>query len=151
MVKAIVAASLAWPLVLGVALWQRAEAPSVYAAVVYYGASHVCHQRPERSFHSAGVAWPVCGRCAGLYLAAPFGALLALGRRRVLGTSAARWLLAAAAAPTALTLGLEWLDLAPIGNVARWVAALPLGAAVAFVLVRTAAGMRQPIGYTGGS
>ena len=28
---------------------------------------YICHQRPERSFHSAGVPLPVCARCTGLH------------------------------------------------------------------------------------
>jgi len=48
--------------------------------------------------------------------------------------------LALAAVPTAITLAVEWLNLAPVSNLARALAALPLGAMIAFVLVRTAAG-----------
>jgi hypothetical protein len=46
--------------------------------------------------------------------------------------------LAIAALPTALTLGLEWLDLAHVTNVDRALAALPLGAAIAFIVVAVA-------------
>jgi hypothetical protein len=47
---------------------------------------------------------------------------------------AAFWL-AIAALPTVVTLGLEWLDLAHVTNLDRALAALPLGAAIAFVIV----------------
>jgi hypothetical protein len=97
------------------------------------------------------VQWPVCGRCAGLYLAAPVGAALAvLGVRR---PRAARdrvsiaWLVIAAL-PTAATLILEWSRLSTVTSVERAVAALPLGAALAFVLVRSASGSAASIGYT---
>jgi hypothetical protein len=80
----------------------------------------------------------VCGRCSGLYLAAPFGALLALLPRRLHLNP--RALFAIASAPTALTLVLEWTHLAPMSNVSRALAALPLGAAIAWILVRVADG-----------
>ena len=48
--------------------------------------------------------------------------------------------LALAAVPIAATLVVEWFGLTPVSNVARAVSALPLGAMIAFVLVRTAAG-----------
>jgi uncharacterized membrane protein len=112
-----------------------------WTAVVYAAGSRVCHQRSDRSFHTDGVKWPVCGRCSGLYLSAPLGALAAVValRRRTVVPRQLMWL-AIAAVPTAATLAIEWLGLAPVNNVARAVVALPLGAMIAFVLVRTAAG-----------
>jgi len=145
MVKALVIGSILWPLLLASAAWARIEhSSSGWPSLVYLAASRVCHQRPERSFHTAGVKWPVCGRCSGLYLAAPAGALLGavvLARRRY---SAVR-LLVIAAIPTAITVALEWPHLAEVTNVQRFVTALPLGAAIAYVLVRTASGSREPI------
>ena len=143
MVKALVIASIVWPIVLGAAAWQRAGGGSVWSTVVYVAASRVCHQRPERSFHSGGVQWPVCARCSGLYLAAPFGACaaaLTLRRRRASRTDRAVGWLLVAAVPTAITFGLEFLGLAAPSNLVRALAALPLGAMLAVVLVRTAAG-----------
>ena len=58
--------------------------------------------------------------------------------RSVLGAAAS--LLVLLAIPTAITLVIEWLAIAQPSNLVRFVAALPLGAAVAWVLVRTAAG-----------
>jgi len=110
--------------------------PTAFTSAIYLAASSVCHQRPERSFHAGSAQWTVCARCAGLYLAAPMGAIAAmwLSRRVRLG-----WV-AVAAVPTALTWGLETAGLAPISNLARFIAALPLGAAVAMLAVGTAAG-----------
>ena len=48
-------------------------------------AGRVCHQRPERSFHVAGVQLPVCARCTGLYVSGAAGALAALARLRGAG------------------------------------------------------------------
>src|SRR5262245_42261256 len=125
---ALIVAAFAWPVVLAGATWELVEGRTpAWSAVVYAAASRVCHQRPDRSFHTAGVKWPVCGRCSGLYFAAPIGALaaaIALSRR----ARARRQLtwLAVAAVPTAVTLIVEWLNLAPGSNLARAVAALPL-------------------------
>ena len=156
MVTWLVIASLLWPTVLASAAATRVahDAPG-FSAMVYVAASRICHQRPERSFHTAGVQWPVCGRCSGLYFAAPVGALLAAGtvRRRVptVRVRPARhlvWWLAVASVPTILTVLLEWSGLVPISNLARLLAAVPLGAAIAFTLVRTAGGPDRPIEYT---
>ena len=143
LVKALVVASLVWPLLIVGAAWpdEHGQLPA-WSAVVYVAGSRICHQRPERSFQTAGVQWPVCGRCSGLYLSAPFGAIVAsvaLRRRRTVPKSAVIGL-AIASLPTAVTLGLEFVLAVPVGNLTRFLAALPLGAAVAFVVVATAGG-----------
>jgi uncharacterized membrane protein len=133
--KTLVIASIAWPLLLGGAVAARAhQSSSSWITVVYAACSRVCHQRPLRSFHTDGVQWPVCARCSGLYLAAGAGTVTALFRRRTRAVSG-RWLVALAAVPTLLTLGLEWTALASITNAWRFAAALPLGAAIGWVLV----------------
>ena len=139
MTKTLVVASLLWPLLLGAAVWANVRGDDArWTALVYLAGSRVCHQRPDRSFHTAGVRWPVCGRCSGLYLAAPVGALVAAAavKRRARAPNAMR-LLVLAAVPTVATIALEWPGLAPISNLVRAIAALPLGAAIAFVLVQT--------------
>ena len=160
--KILVAASIAWPLVMAAGVWDRATTGgSVWTDVLYAAASRICHQRPERSFHTAGVKWPVCGRCSGLYLAAPLGALAAasLGRRRrrLVTKRAGGWriqnvnavLVALASLPTAVTIVAEWTGLLPVSTLARALAALSLGAAIAFVIVRVVAKPPQAIEYTG--
>jgi uncharacterized membrane protein len=129
-------AALAWPAALGAALLDRVEGDgSPVSAVVYVAASRVCHQRPERSFHVGGTQWPVCARCAGLYLAAPLGVLLAaVGRVR--RRAALAWGTAAAALPTAATWLAEGLVGLPVGGAGRFAAAAPLGAALAFALIQ---------------
>ena len=133
-------ASVLWPAALAGGMAARLhDHESLVAGVVYYAGSLVCHQRPERSFHAGDVRWPVCGRCAGLYLAAPAGALAALltaasfRRRREVS-----WL-AIAAIPTAVTFLLEHTGLTPMTSLIRFLAALPLGAMVAWVVVTVAA------------
>ncbi len=138
--RALAASALAWPLLLGASLLARQGGQHpLWTSVVYAAAARICHQLPDRSFWTGGVQWPVCGRCSGLYASAPVGAMLAIGRAgRAVVLERMRWWLAVAAVPTALTLGLEWLGLAPMTNGLRAASALPLGAAIAFVLVRVA-------------
>jgi uncharacterized membrane protein len=135
--KVLLIAAIAWPMFLAAGLRSRIEGDAPWlTAAVYLSAGRVCHQRPERSFHTSGVSWPVCGRCAGLYLAAPFGAAFALMSRRRRHHAAASWRwMALAAAPTALTWALEFASVAPMTSLVRALAALPLGAAVAFAIV----------------
>ena len=82
---------------------------------------------------------PVCARCAGLYgsaaMAVPFALLLAspVGARR------ARLIVFAAAAPTIVTWSLEYAGLAHFSNLARFLAAVPLGFAAAWLVLAIAA------------
>lgn len=78
---------------------------------------------------------PVCARCTGLYVSAALAAPLALLFSVPLTPRGARWILAIAALPTAITWGLEYAGLVPFGNAARALAALPLGTAAAWLAV----------------
>jgi uncharacterized membrane protein len=116
-------------------------APALIASVTIYGVGGlVCHQRADRSFHSARLRWPVCARCAGLYLSAGVGSLVVLVSRhwwrRLAFRRGARTiaLLLTAAAPTVASWVLERMDLIATGNMLRAVLAAPLGFAVAGVL-----------------
>jgi uncharacterized membrane protein len=147
MVKALIFGAIAWPVLLGGALVARVhqEAPA-FSAVLYLAGSRVCHQREERSFHWHGAKWPVCGRCSGLYIGGLIGAVAAasrVGRQRQMSQLLV-WL-ALASIPTAITVVLEWSGLASVTNTARAIAALPVGAFVMLVIVRTAAGPRGAI------
>jgi uncharacterized membrane protein len=106
-------------------------------AATYWTGATVCHQRPERSFHTHGIQWPVCARCSGLYLSAALGIVVTWlhGRsRRRFAFEAWRMVLAAAAVPTAATVVLEWWDPRWVSCLARALAAVPLGAAVGVLL-----------------
>ena len=122
----------------------------VAAALTYLGAGYVCHQRPERSFHLDGRQLPVCARCTGLYLAAPLGlAAVMLMRRRGAADDRAyrRWRVAivAAAVPTVISVGLEWIGGPGLSsNISRALTALPLGATLAAVLGAAALGHFGP-------
>jgi branched-subunit amino acid transport protein len=111
------------------------------AAAVYVAGSIVCHQRADRSFSTAGIRWPVCARCTGLYAGGAAGLLLwPLARRRWRGKSDTpqgsrsdhvrhmRHISFVLAAPTMLTLVSATLGLYDPPNFWRAVLALPLGA-----------------------
>jgi uncharacterized membrane protein len=117
------------------------------SGIVYAFGSLICHQRPERSFHIGLAQLPVCARCYGLYLGAAIGAIfVASGFSRKIfsgGTSGfsrkispqhLRHAILVSAVPTAVTWSLEVLGLWDPSNVTRFIAALPLGAAVALTV-----------------
>lgn len=143
MARTLIIATILWPLVLGATVLADTHGGSSrWPVVVRLAASRVCHQRPDRSFHTAGIQWPVCARCSGLYLGGAIGALVAgaqLRRRREVSRDRLLKGLALAALPTILTVALEWPRLLPVSNEARFIAAIPLGAAIAWVLASLAA------------
>jgi uncharacterized membrane protein len=133
---------LAIALTLGALLWVAAlstaavlHGTGLLPSIVYGVASLVCHQRPERSFVLGGAQFPVCARCAGLYVSGALGALLAWFPLRSPDSNARRLLLIAAA-PTLATIPIEWLGLSALSNAIRATAALPFGAASAWTFVR---------------
>jgi uncharacterized membrane protein len=115
--------------------------PVPIAAILYALGSHICHQRPERSFHLFASQLPVCARCAGIYAGAAIGSLLALNGsiRARLFLFSPRMLLVAGALPTMVTLTTEWSGVWAGGNDTRAAAGVWLGVAVAFVVGRAAA------------
>ena len=129
---ALTAGACVWIVALAAATTERAGA---WRGLVYGLASTICHQRPERSFFVNGRQFPVCGRCAALYVSGALAAVAAwFGARRSPRDS--RKLLLLAAIPTALTVPVEWLGLSPLSNVIRATAALPLGAAAGWTFIR---------------
>jgi len=150
--RAFVAASIAWAVLLPLAPFaasQPAPAPFWYGlAFAVYGAGRfICHQLPERSFHSWSAQWPVCARCTGIYAGAAVTAIVATVRLRtapltpdtacvhLINPRRARALLAAAALPAAVTLVYEWTTGDVPSNAIRALTGAPLGAAVAFIVV----------------
>lgn len=134
-------------------LASSASATTVVAGLaVYRAASIVCHQIPERSFWISALPVAVCARCFGLYLGASAAAiafLAGLPRRSPAfissykpGTKAGRGsgvrlLLAIAAVPTAATWLLERSGWWAGSNAVRFVAAVPLGLAGAWIVLAT--------------
>lgn len=121
----------------------------VAVAATYRAGSLICHQHADRSFHVGDVQTPVCARCFGLYGGAAIGAIIGLGwmRRRwrraggslVLETNL-RMVLLGAAVPTVALWALEHIVGVDISNGVRCAGAVPLGAAVAGVVVAWVAG-----------
>jgi uncharacterized membrane protein len=104
-------------------------------SLIHASGAVICHQRPERSFHVDDRQYAVCARCTGLYLSAAFGALAAwFGSGRM--SRHARMILVVAALPTFVTMAAEWTGLAAGSNAVRAAAALPLGGAAGWLLVR---------------
>jgi uncharacterized membrane protein len=124
------------------------------SGLTYALGSLICHQRPERSFDLFAAQMPVCARCAGLYAGAAIGAALTVVAGWRWTSSIVRWraVLLAAALPTVATWTGEALGMAAASNMARAVAAVPLGAAVAWVVIdaaRAPAPQRQRVTWTG--
>jgi len=117
---------------------------AIAAAFTYRLGGVVCHQDPARSFTVAGIPVPVCARCTGLYTGAVLGTLVALPwmfrRRSTLSFGAVRLVLVTCAIPTAFLWLAEWLGGIRIANSIRWAGALPLGAAVSWVIGLAIAG-----------
>jgi uncharacterized membrane protein len=110
----------------------RGQLPTFAA---YQIGSIVCHQRPERSFHLAGMQMPVCARCFGLYLAGAAGLVFAwISRLRVPG-NLTKVMMATAAVPMVATVALEVVGAITTTNVVRMSTGLPLGFAAGLLIV----------------
>lgn len=108
------------------------------AAVLYRASGLICHQRPERSFHLAGVQQPVCGRCTSLYISGTAGAMLAwILSRRPRAPRRTRIAIVLAAIPTVLSVSLEHLGLLYSSNTLRAISAVPLGAAAGWIFIQS--------------
>jgi uncharacterized membrane protein len=134
------AGAVIWVAIILAAPLALAHGYSLVPAIVYEAAGLICHQRPERSFHLAGVQLPVCARCFGLYASGAVGAVAAaiagVPSSRSREDRRAAFVLAIAAAPTAVTLAVEWLGMRHPGGAARAIAAIPLGIAAGWLFVR---------------
>ncbi len=144
---AVTCASVAWvTMILTAPVALSSARVPVFTLAVYQAGSLVCHQRPERSFHLAGIQLPVCARCFGLYLAGALGLTAASRRLRALSIPAARLLLALAALPLVASVALEWLGAIQTSNLQRMITGLPLGFAAGVVIVRSLSGRHYPAG-----
>jgi hypothetical protein len=120
------------------------------AALTYRAGALICHQQAARSLHVGGVRMPVCARCFGLYAGGAAGALLAAawlfapgrssGRPRRLSLARWRAILVASGMPTLAAWAAEHLGGLTVPGAARAALAIPLGAAVAAVVILWAGG-----------
>jgi len=139
--RAFVTASVAWAAALPLATFAAsrssiAPAQYLFALAAYLVGGAVCHQLDARSFHLWSHQMPVCARCTGIYVGAAMAALVASARTRAApGAARPRAVFAVAALPTIATLLFEWTTGITPSNVVRAVAGLPLGAAVAWLVV----------------
>jgi uncharacterized membrane protein len=150
----VAAFALAWV----VAIAAAPVLPAPMAAVLYAMGSLICHQLPERSFHLQSFQLPVCARCFGLYAGGAAGSMAVAFVRPLRGrvaTSPSRFLITGAAAmPTFATVLLEHALGWPLSNETRALAAVPLAAAVAVIVVGAVPTLhygecapRRPIGH----
>ena len=146
---AFVAAAAAWAGLLVAATFaaSRPHATAFATALIVgvYGiGSAVCHQLPERSYQLWHAQMPVCARCAGIYAGAAVSAVIAALWLRVrpeagrLALAHARTALAAAVAPTLVTLVYEWTTGVMPSHAIRAAAGLPIGIVVAWLVVAAA-------------
>jgi uncharacterized membrane protein len=138
--RLLVVASVAWlgaVIAAPFAIQSSSQSIRDAAAVVYAAAGFICHQRPERSYWIAGEQLPVCARCTGLYVSAAIGGPIAYVYAMALSSARARMAAVAAGLPTLITWSMEMAGLAHPSNTVRAVAALPLGFAVAWLLMST--------------
>jgi len=110
------------------------------AAAVYAAGSLVCHQRAARSFTTSGRPWPVCARCAGVYLAAAVVTLAGISRRitrLAAAAEAAVWRrrFMFALVPMGLTWALERAALVTVSNGVRAFSGACLGVVIAAALL----------------
>ena len=140
---AFIAAAVAWMMLLVAAPFvaSRAHASALgtlLVAGVYGAGSIVCHQLAERSYRLWNMQMPVCARCAGIYAGAAVSAVCAALYRTTAVVRHARVLLALAVTPTLLTLVYEWTTGGMPAHAIRAVAGIPIGAAVAWLVVTVA-------------
>src|SRR5438874_1806839 len=138
--RVFLAGAVAWAVLLFVTpLLTKAATPGadVAALAVYVAGSVVCHQRPERSFHLAGVQMPVCARCTGIYVAAAIAAVaVAVASIRGRGRWPAWAIALVSTVPSVATIVYEWTTGDMPSNWVRAAAGAPMGAVVSWLVLR---------------
>ena len=120
---------------LGLAVWVWVAILFLVPAVLVPIGAFICHQRPDRSFFVGGIQMAVCARCAGLYAGAAVAVPVALIAASSMTSNRARTIALVASLPTAITWTLEFAGVASFSNAIRFAAALPLGAAAAWLVL----------------
>jgi uncharacterized membrane protein len=92
----------------------------------------MCHRMPERTLTLAGVAMPVCSRCAGVFAGITLGALVLRPR---LSAAAWRWAITAGVALMMLDVATQDLGVHPVWHVTRLASGAAFGYALAAACV----------------
>ncbi len=92
----------------------------------------MCHRLPERTLSLAGVAMPLCSRCAGVFGGVALGALAVWPR---FTARAWRWVITAAAGSMLLDVATQDLGLHPVWHVTRLASGAAFGYAIAAACV----------------
>ena len=88
----------------------------------------MCHRIPERTLTLAGVAMPLCSRCAGVFAGVAVGALALWPRLAARGW---RWVITAAAGGMAIDVATQDLGLHPVWHATRLATGFAFGYALA--------------------
>lgn len=127
-----------WILLLFLPPWLMAAGQFTSALPGYQVFSVICHQLPERSWHSFGFPLAVCSRCAAIYVGGLVGLLMyplavgVVGRQDYAGRSR-RWLLLSLL-PMLIDVMLDWSGLVRNTFVTRTLTGLIVGVAAALHL-----------------
>lgn len=140
-----------WAVVLPVATYVAAgpsdDAWHTLAFAVYGLGSIICHQAAERSFVLLDAQFPVCARCAGLYVGAAVVSIAWTQRQRFARSETllgllrgsswfdARRVVVLGSIPTAATLAYEWSTGVSPTNGIRALAGVVLGLSITSLLL----------------
>jgi uncharacterized membrane protein len=102
----------------------------------------MCHRLPERTLTLAGVAMPLCSRCAGVFAGAAVGALALRPRLEPAGW---RWAITAASAAMVLDVATQDLGLHPVWHATRLATGFAFGYAAAAASVQALQREAEPI------
>lgn len=127
-----------WILLLFLPPWLMAAGQLVGALFGYQVFSVICHQIPERSWHSLGFPLAVCSRCTAIYLGGMVGLLvypLAVGsvEQRAYASRSRRWLLLSLL-PMLVDVILDWAGIIRNTFITRTLTGLIVGVAAALHL-----------------
>ena len=137
----LLAGSLLWcAAIVAAPLLEHRGGSSRDAAGVLYAFFHpICHQLDSHSLHLAGVKLGVCARCFSIYLSFLLGLLLYPGTHGLRNTRVPhRLLLAAAALPMVLDVGLSLLGYWTSTQLSRTLTGSAFGLAAAYFIVPAA-------------
>jgi uncharacterized membrane protein len=132
---ALMTLSILWIVLILAAPWLLAERRFLASASLYRGFSAVCHQIPERSFNFHGYPMGVCSRCVSIYAGFVIGLLLYPFARDLREDAfPPRWILIAAAIPTAVDFTGGVLGLFANTFLSRALTGILFGAVTAFYI-----------------